>query len=147
MHELISAASINSNYKILGFSKEDIYGNVPLINRLDEKEFRYNGSMYDIVREEVKEDSVYFYCILDKKETLLELLFTEHLAKQTRENSPQNISSGFVFKFLPDYLLGAKNIKLKNYRSINYFNSPEKFRPLVYHEILTPPPQISEAQS
>ena len=36
-----------------------------------EKEFRYNGAMFDVVRYSVHNDTIVYYCVADKNETLL----------------------------------------------------------------------------
>lgn len=41
-----------------------------------DKEFRYNGKMYDVENKEVKGDSIYYSCYYDHKENILEEIFT-----------------------------------------------------------------------
>jgi len=40
----------------------------PDFKRIERKEFRYRGSLYDIIKEERSGDMTIFYCIHDKKE-------------------------------------------------------------------------------
>jgi len=40
-----------------------------LLKWLREKEFSYNGKMFDVVSREIHGDSVWYYCLLDEKET------------------------------------------------------------------------------
>ena len=39
--------------------------------RIDDREFRLDGKMYDIIRQEVRGDTTYYVCIEDVKETVL----------------------------------------------------------------------------
>jgi hypothetical protein len=38
---------------------------------IEENEFRIDGEMYDVVKREVKKDSIYLYCLHDKTESIL----------------------------------------------------------------------------
>ena len=56
--------------------------------RMEKREFRLDGQMYDVVKEEKHEDFILFYCIKDIKETALNELF----ACLAESNSAQNKS-------------------------------------------------------
>ena len=43
----------------------------PAFRRIDEGEFRYDGNMYDVVRQEAHGDTTWYYCLSDEKETQL----------------------------------------------------------------------------
>ncbi len=57
--------------------------------RIHSKEFRYQGKMFDVVRQENQDGTTWFYCICDEKETLL----FSHLDEQVKnkmKNLPGN---------------------------------------------------------
>jgi hypothetical protein len=43
----------------------------PAFQRVHAREFRYQGKMYDVVRQESRGDTTWYYCIADEKETQL----------------------------------------------------------------------------
>lgn len=70
------------------------------------KEFRYNGNMYDVVKVSKKENgNVHIYCINDKKETKLltelEKQTQNNSSRSTSENQRQNLFSPFSNFYLP----------------------------------------------
>lgn len=62
--------------QIVLHSDDVISGKVNFI-RLDDKEFKLNGKLYDIVSSNVIGDSIIFQCINDTKEEELELQFVK----------------------------------------------------------------------
>jgi len=57
--------------------------------RIHDHEFRYQGKMYDIVRQEDHGEATWFYCISDEKETLLFARLDEQV-KNEMKNMPGN---------------------------------------------------------
>ncbi|MCU0447012.1 MAG: hypothetical protein MUE85_19115 [Microscillaceae bacterium] len=58
----------------------------------DDREFRYQGAWYDVVRVEVQQSITYYYCYLDKQETKLIEKFSYLLdleAFKQKNHSPQ----------------------------------------------------------
>lgn len=53
------------------------------------KEFEFNGEMYDVVEKEIRNDSVYYWCWWDKKETKLNKKL-DALVKRATERLPLN---------------------------------------------------------
>ena len=49
----IKEHSFEQDLTVLVFSKDELTAGTSGIDRIDEKEFRYNGEMYDIVKEEI----------------------------------------------------------------------------------------------
>lgn len=56
---------------------------------IHDHEFRYQGKMYDIVRQEDHGETTWFYCIRDEKETLLFARLDEQV-KNEMQNMPGN---------------------------------------------------------
>jgi hypothetical protein len=59
----------------------------PLFQRIHAHEFRYNGGMYDIVRQEAHEDTTWYYCLSDEKETQLFANLEELVKSDMNQNS------------------------------------------------------------
>ena len=57
--------------------------------RIHQLEFPYNGSMYDIVRQESHGDTTWYYCLADEKETQL-FANLDELVKQDMAGNPQH---------------------------------------------------------
>lgn len=55
--------------------------------RIHSREFRYQGNMYDIIRQELHHDTTWYYCILDAKETGLFANLDEMVKRETAQNS------------------------------------------------------------
>lgn len=60
----------------------------PAFQRVDEHEFRYDGKMYDIVRQESHGDRTWYYCLADEKETQL-FAHLEELVKRGMNQNPE----------------------------------------------------------
>ena len=65
------------------------------------KEFKHNGTMYDVLKHETRGDSIFYYCFNDREETYLLDLLTkaekDDLEKSSRpfKNSTQNLLNLF----------------------------------------------------
>ncbi len=60
----------------------------PAFQRVEEHEFRYDGKMYDIVRQESHGDTVWYYCLADEKETQL-FADLDELVKRDMSQNPE----------------------------------------------------------
>jgi len=94
----------------------------------DDKEFRYNGNMYDVVKISKKENgNIHIYCLNDKKETALltelEKQTQNNSSRSTSENQGQNQFGPFVNFYLPantntDFVPEASTILAPNFQSL-----------------------------
>lgn len=57
--------------------------------RIHDHEFRYQGKMYDVVRQEQHGETLWFFCLCDEKETLLFARLDEQVKKEMK-NLPGN---------------------------------------------------------
>jgi hypothetical protein len=65
------------------------------VERINDREIRYRGYMYDLVKVERHLDIVTFYCINDEKENMLEKEFSENLRKNINHKSVTNTQIQF----------------------------------------------------
>ena len=112
-----------------------------VFQRINKKEIKYEGRMYDIVKEEKQIDKIIYYCIHDKKEDKLEKEF----AKTVNKNLNQKAAAGssISFNHLIQYaeygvMWGIESpihkVKYSNYMNNNYHLNALK--------VLTPPPKV-----
>ncbi len=139
VHYLIEKDRFKKDLIILSFSRKDVKENKISFNRIDKKEFRFNGDMYDIKKDLSDKDSLRFLCYLDEHENLIEKLFTKYSDKKREKNSDQTHKLNLI-PFFSLYFQNTDEFDFYNQSSriilrihINYTN--------FYKEILTPPPQ------
>lgn len=58
-----------------------------LFQRIHEREFRYDGSMYDVVRQETHGDTTWYYCLSDEKETQLFANLDEFVKREVKQQT------------------------------------------------------------
>jgi hypothetical protein len=72
---------------ILTFHKSNIAKANSQLQILNNSEIKFNGMLYDICKTVSKDDSVFYYCINDKNESILEEAFSNYLNSKTQESS------------------------------------------------------------
>lgn len=126
--------------EVLSISKS-VINESKVFQRINKKEIRYEGKMYDIVKEEKRTDKIIFYCIHDEREDKLEKDFAKTVNKNL--NQKATVGSSINFNHLIQYAeYGMKwgiespinKVDYSNYLNSNYhLNTPK---------ILTPPPKF-----
>ena len=114
------------------------------ISYINDKEFIYNNSLYDIVSPDVKNDSINIVCIRDDAETNLELaylnfLINNNLPNQTAKNF-KNILQNIIFVGIPEYYENNNDVSV----SLFYFKENYDIRTKFKEIILPPPKQLLE---
>jgi len=106
-------------------------------------EFRYHGEMYDIIREEIKGDSVYSHCFHDVKESRLFKDMDKYFAKFLQDNPDKENELNIVLNsFSRNYILGMNDpIKTIPYYDIDYFSLAITYPEEGYSSIPSPPPK------
>lgn len=107
----------------------------------DGKEFKHNGTMYDIVRYKTEKDVIHYYCVNDQQETQL-FVYLEETVNQQMNNDKSPIGKTAknllkLFKYIPceNVMLVLVNNSLQStVFDYCFFYSP------VFIEIPTPPP-------
>jgi hypothetical protein len=110
--------------------------------RLDD-EFQLEHEMFDVVRKEQKNDSVFLFCINDKQEARLFAGLAEIFKRSADSNAPAKRAAKKLFKFFTTVYLKAKDESVfnehqfskLNSRYCSFYSSP----PLI---IESPPPQL-----
>lgn len=124
--------------EVIEISKKDM-DNHPHFTRVNEREFLYKGSMYDIVRTVESGDSVYFYCMNDKKETRMFAELKKHAG--SHDQAPTGTTKHVVKKLAQDYFCDpvpayafAEGTDLSAERQHILYSSP-------YGDLFSPPPE------
>lgn len=130
----------STDLHLISFSKNDL----DKINWMEEeKEFLLNNKMYDIVKKEISENSVLFYCIDDKKEAELFANLDVHINKHLKNHSS---SQKNTIKVTDDkYKIShASSSGLINYYSLINHQTAYILRLFSVNQPLsTPPPNFS----
>jgi hypothetical protein len=113
----------------------------------DNKEFKYEGNMYDVVRQVKTKSSIIYYCVQDNKENKLYQKLNQHVIdnltndvnqKNQKEKSDRIIKKVFFDYF---YIFNPQNIYKQSQINNKYlFNSalPETN----VKDVITPPPEF-----
>lgn len=111
------------------------------------KEFEYNDIMYDIIKTEVKNDSVYYWCWKDSEETMLNNRLKSLVSKAVEGNKESKDRLQRLTFFF-------SSLTHTNYNPFSFwgiqivstlYDQKYIFYPLVINEIKTPPPRYNPA--
>ncbi len=109
------------------------------------KEFRYNGEMYDVVKQEIKNKQILYYCIPDFKESKLFENLDEYIQKYVADNPKQNKETQNILKKLTNiYFFQAFfiNSPLEFPYNLTYKKYLNTYKSICL-EILNPPPEFA----
>lgn len=80
---------------LLAFSAEALKDESSSLQWLDDREFRYNGNMYDIVRSYTRADTTFFLCLNDIQEEKLFAHLDAHVQRQMANSGQQEKLDAF----------------------------------------------------
>ena len=89
-----------SDLVLLKITKELEGKTSKVFKKINSKEFRYKGEMYDIIRQKTQGDTTFYWCIWDKGETALLGALDELVEKALRNNPEQKKGSDHLNKYL-----------------------------------------------
>ncbi len=108
------------------------------------REFRYRGQMYDIVHTEVKDDTTYYKCIHDEKETVLYANLNHQIHDEYAANPIHHEKQNKLLKKIPKVYLLPTNLFFLGFTC--YTQKPDEPHPNwldVLPTIYVPPPEIA----
>lgn len=108
------------------------------------REFRYNGQMYDIVHQEVKNDTTLYYCIHDIRESQLYANLEQQVQEEFSSNPQHQTKHKELLKKIPDFYLLSANSLLLGFTC--YTQQPDEAHPVWLDALLTidaPPPEAA----
>jgi hypothetical protein len=139
IHYLIENDELEKELMILSISKKDIEEKIVKFEWVEEKEFRYNGMMYDVKKDLSDNDSLRFLCYLDEHENLLEKLFSRF----SDSNKDKTSSQPQKFVFAPFLGLFYQKTECMSYSTQGITFSSEISYKIIHNfkKVPTPPPQ------
>lgn len=119
--------------------KEDILAQKTNYERINPREFRLSGCIYDIVEEIDKDSLIYLYCISDQKENLLEKKL-HNMEKSSRNRAEEPIDNDNLNLQLSEAVTYLSLEKVNTcYSQLKYFDEVINYQ--VCQDIPTPPPK------
>lgn len=125
----------------INFSKADLSNGLVNFEWVeDSKEFRFNGEMYDVVINNISNDTVHLMAIKDKGENDLLQQYCSAIRHQSNKKNAVN----FLFKLLSSVFVFSDNYV----NVVTYLNIEKSFASVqtalfkVYPSVVTPPPQV-----
>lgn len=116
-----------------------------VFRRMDRKEFRYNNKMYDFAKEIDNGDTVYFYCMEDKNEVILDELFAGCFTKE-EDNKNNRTETKIILRFLMTEAVAAVGLLMPRVpeKEIDYTALDKKHLSFI-PPVVTPPPRYYAA--
>ena len=109
--------------------------------RIDKYEFMLKGKMYDIIKEETRNDTIVFHCINDTKEDELIASFSGLINDNTNNSGLlKNLKQIFNFMFLGAFIEEKQSKHLNFYSIFNHYLFDEDYKSIVL-DVTTPPPR------
>lgn len=126
--------------ELIILNKEDIRSNKNNFKKIGPKEFRLNEKYFDIVKQEDRDSLIYFYCISDEMENILEKDLHDRVDKNSLnkkeippdKNQPSTVYSEPVCYLIPERINSPGSI-YRNNKSVFYLQ--------INKDTQTPPPR------
>lgn len=100
-------------------------------------EFRYKGNSYDIVREEIRGDSTYFYCVFDERETALYAEIDKKIVTEMANDPERQQQQKELLQKIPKFYFFHADPFL---RGFNFYSKLPMTRLLALSDAITIPP-------
>lgn len=108
--------------------------------RINNREIRYEGKMYDVVREVKDGSKIIFYCVHDVKEDKLEKEFSSNLGKSSDTKNTTNAQMQFNHQI--QFVELIKNLEIESPTRKNIYQAFHKRSyALKDFKTITPPPK------
>jgi hypothetical protein len=143
VHKAIKEKKIKpEDLSILVFNISDLKNNkYEFIWKKPDKEFRFNGKMYDIEDKVVNGDSVYYTVYYDHKENILEELFSIQQTDNKKDKSQSPVQRvllvGLYYEQIKSYFIDIQDINTSNL----LLNKNEAVFHNYISDVPTPPPR------
>jgi hypothetical protein len=125
------------------FNKDEFEKGIKYIEWADEDEFIIEKEMYDVVKSEVKRDSIYLYCLHDNEESILYSTIVEIFNKLVGDETANTGNLTSMNNLFNEFYFSKANELNKLFLEENSFYLPVKSFDLLDGEtfIDTPPPR------
>lgn len=114
------------------------------IRWLEDREFAYNGNMYDVVHKQVDDDFIIYKCVNDTQEKMLFAGLGKQI-KNTMNSDPSksktlNLLQKFNLLYYPENKINLEFLQSETH--LSYCFNPQFYYNLS-KEVITPPPRFS----
>ena len=108
--------------------------------KVNDEEIRFNGNMYDVFKEEIKNDETFYYCVNDKNEDVIQKAFTEFI--NDKKDDKTNSSVINIIKIFITQAISPQVYELIHYDINNKITTTNKqFLIKTILDIPSPPPK------
>ena len=137
--QIIAGMDLNKT-ELIKLTQEQIAGSYNGFRFIEDHEFQYAGKMFDIVKRENRNDTVYFYCINDKKEEALIASFVDEGSGNGKSNPINKKVLKKLKNFHFDYCNLNKQTAIPDI-ALFYYSLSATNASSVFHKPDTPPPR------
>lgn len=124
------------------FHKNIEVSSTPEFKWTKKNEFRYQGEMYDIISQEIKDDSIVYRVFHDLKESQLFTNLDKHINGFVEKNPSRMNDLLTIINSLSKFYSPVQTVELKNNFILKDFANDISFVPLEGEKLLlTPPPK------
>jgi hypothetical protein len=140
--EIIGAGIDRDDLKILKFKITEVNSQSQAckVSWYDEKEFSFDGLMYDIVEQELLNDSVFFYCYADDEESDLLAGLNEHLNTLLSHEKTKTGKAASLKWVYPDMMFSEKSTDCEEADYFSFTANNNSFILKAFLPIFSPPP-------
>ncbi len=111
--------------------------------RRNAREIKYQGKMYDIVKQEERSDSIIYYCLFDERETALYANIEQQIRDELAHNPQRQQQEKELLQKIPKFFFLHTNPDSFGFRCYSRKPMSQQFLLSdVFPEILSPPPDI-----
>ena len=113
----------------------------PSVEKTDINEIKFNGMDYDIIKKEIRNGKIIFYCLSDEQENNLHKVLIDHVENNTGSAASTPIKN-ILSNIFSDILIPTTNSVVTEDTNIEYSVYKLVYYKLPDIKIFTPPPQF-----
>lgn len=113
-----------------------------LFKWLGDDEFIYRGNLFDLVKKEIRNDTIYYYCFNDKQEEQISSNLDDFMKNILQDSkSTQQKAKKIPDKFTDDYIIQNKAATNLSSNISGYSDIKLSLYVSIHPEVLSPPPK------
>ena len=145
MKNYLSKYFSKDNFQLIKIPITETLSSQENFERTEDTEFSFEGKMYDIYREEIKNDTVYFYCLRDDAEEIMVKSIDEYFNNKKINAQTTNFTS--LFQRLPIFVSNNSYMNLSGlnvrHRYIHFSLPDNKYLSVILDVVIPPPRSFS----
>lgn len=128
--------------ELIVLKKADILSGNLNFKRIDQKEFRLNNNLFDIVKEVENDSNIIFYCINDKREEALDKNFQKKM-EDNAANKQRQANVRVAIKKVISEPIDFLSVNKQNLRGMKHKIIVDAVPDQICRDVSTPPPKYS----